>query len=151
RRGAGAIRVTRTPRAAPWGWMRAPEAPVLAAAADPLAAPLARYLLHGDEAGMEEVVARTRPRLLAAAARIGSPSDADDAVQAAYLSLVRRRGTLLEGPVLPWLLTATIRCAYRRKAIVRRESALAERLSLAPRETRESEGAPDVARVRGAV
>jgi RNA polymerase sigma factor (sigma-70 family) len=124
---------------------------VLSAAADPLAAPLARYLLHGDEAGMEEVVARTRPRLTAAAARIGSPSDADDAVQAAYLSLVRRRGTLLEGPVLPWLLTATIRCAYRRKAIVRREAALAERLSISPPEVPEVEGGPDVDRVRGAV
>src|SRR5262245_28229532 len=108
---------------------------VLSAARDALAAPLARYLLHGDEAGMEEGVARTRPGLLGASARSGSPSDAYDACQQAYLSLVRRRGTLLDAPVLPWLLTATIRCAYRRKALARRESALAERLSGGPHET----------------
>ena len=134
--------------------MRAPDAPVASlpsAAADPLAAPLARFLLHGDEAGMEEVVARTRPRLLAAAARIGSPSDADDAVQAAYLSLVRRRGAPLDAPVLPWLLTATIRCAYRRKALARSETALAERLSGRPGPAAEPAERSDVARVRAEV
>ncbi|NUN53411.1 MAG: hypothetical protein HUU06_11580, partial [Planctomycetaceae bacterium] len=60
---------------------------------------------------MEEVVARTRPRLLAAARRIGRPQDAEDSVQSAYLSLVRKRGEPLEAPVLPWLLTAVIRIA----------------------------------------
>ena len=130
--------------------MRRPDA-LLLTAADPLAAPLARYLVQGDETGMEEVVARTRPRLLAAASRIGSPSDADDAVQAAYLSLVRRRGAPLDAPVLPWLLTATIRCAYRKKALARRETALAQRLSAGTAPAREDAQDGDVARVRAEV
>jgi RNA polymerase sigma-70 factor (ECF subfamily) len=78
---------------------------------------------------MGRVVAETRPRLLAAARRIGAPQDAEDAVQAAYLSLVRHRGAPLDAPVMPWLLTAVVRGAYRRKAVLRRELALAERLA----------------------
>ncbi len=103
--------------------------PPEAAAGEPLEGVLDRYLVSGDEAAMEEVVARTRPRLLAAARRIGRPQDAEDSVQSAYLSLVRKRGEPLEAPVLPWLLTAVIRIAYRRKAVDRREGEIARRLS----------------------
>jgi RNA polymerase sigma factor (sigma-70 family) len=99
---------------------------------DALEEPLRRYLETGDEAAMEEIVAGTRGRLLAAARRIGSPQDAEDAVQAAYLSLVRRRGTPFEAPVVAWLLTAVVRIAYRRKAVLRREDRIAERLAREP-------------------
>ena len=100
------------------------------AAEEPLEAVLDRYLVSGDETAMEQVVARTRPRLLGAARNIGRPQDAEDSVQAAYLSLVRKRGEPLEAPVVPWLLTAVIRIAYRRKAIERREQGIAHLLSV---------------------
>jgi RNA polymerase sigma factor (sigma-70 family) len=96
---------------------------------DPLAATLARFLRNGDDAAMGEIVAATRRRLLAAARRIGDPRDAEDAVQGAYLALVRHRGEEMTAPVFPWLLTATLRIAYRRKALARREEHLAARLA----------------------
>jgi RNA polymerase sigma factor (sigma-70 family) len=99
------------------------------AAVDPLEEPVRRYLLTGDEGALDLVVRETRLRLLAAAGRIGDAQDAEDAVQSAYLSLVRKRGTALGAPVFPWLLTAVIRIAYRRKALARREEALARRLA----------------------
>jgi RNA polymerase sigma-70 factor (ECF subfamily) len=108
----------------------APVSSARTAAADPLGPLLERYLVGGDEAAIEEVVRRTRPRLLVVARSIGRPHDAEDAVQAAYLSLVRKRGERLEAPVFPWLLTAVVRIAYRRKAIERRQTLLAERLAL---------------------
>jgi RNA polymerase sigma factor (sigma-70 family) len=89
--------------------------------------------VDGDEEALDLVVRETRLRLLAAARRIGAPQDAEDAVQAAYLSLVRKRGEDLGAPVFPWLLTAVVRIAYRRKALLRREDALARRLAR-PRE-----------------
>ena len=46
-----------------------------------------RYLVHGDESAIEQVVRRTQPRLLRTARRIW-PADADDCVQTAYLSLM---------------------------------------------------------------
>src|SRR5258706_16408361 len=76
------------------------------AAVDPLEEPVRRYLLTGDEGALDQVVRETRLRLLAAAGRIGASQDAEDAVQSAYLSLVRKRGTALGAPVFPWLLTA---------------------------------------------
>ncbi|MHC4924266.1 MAG: RNA polymerase sigma factor [Planctomycetota bacterium] len=91
---------------------------------------LRRYLLSGDEEALEQVVEATRPRLLGAARKIGAPQDAEDAVQSAYLSLVRKRGAPLEAPVLPWLLTAVIRIAYRRKALQKRETPIAQRLAI---------------------
>jgi RNA polymerase sigma factor (sigma-70 family) len=99
------------------------------AAVDPLQEVLDRYLVTGDEEALERVVRETRPRLLAAARRIGAPQDAEDAVQSAYLSLVRKRGAPLGAPVFPWLLTAVVRIAYRRKAVTRRQDDLARRLA----------------------
>ena len=98
-------------------------------AVDPLEEVLDRYLVTGDEEALERVVRETRPRLLAAARRIGAPQDAEDAVQSAYLSLVRKRGAPLRAPVFPWLLTAVVRIAYRRKAVARRQDDLARRLA----------------------
>ena len=77
---------------------------------------------------MEEIVHATRPRLLAVARRIGAPQDAEDSVQAAYHALLARP----EAPsvaLLPWLLAAVVRIAYRRKALARRERRIAERLA----------------------
>ncbi len=95
--------------------------------ADDLGALLRQYVECGRETAVEDLVSRTRSRLLVVAKRIGAPQDAEDAVQAAYLALVSRREPL-DAPVLPWLLRATIRIAYRRKAIERRQHALAGRL-----------------------
>jgi RNA polymerase sigma factor (sigma-70 family) len=102
-----------------------PDVPTI----DPLEEPVRRFLLTGDEEALDLVVRETRLRLLAAARRIGAPQDAEDSVQAAYLSLVRKRGEALGAPVFPWLLTAVIRTAYRRKALARREEAVARRLA----------------------
>lgn len=130
-----------------------PGAPPL----DPLGVVLARYLLTGDESAVEEVVAATRPRLLGAARRIVRGEDAEDAVQTAYLSLVRRcasvrrAGAPLGAPVLPWLLTAVVRTAYRRRALERRDRALADRLGMVPDEAAPAAAPEDLARLRDAV
>ena len=100
---------------------------------DPLQKLLDLYLLSGDDEAMEEIVSRTRGKLLSVARRIGNPQDAEDAVQQAYFSLIRKRGERLEAPVLPWLLTAVVRIAYRQKAVHQRQHLLARRLSRPPR------------------
>ncbi|MHC4939641.1 MAG: sigma-70 family RNA polymerase sigma factor [Planctomycetota bacterium] len=91
---------------------------------------LRRYLEQGDAAAMEEIVQRTRPRLLAAARRIGNPQDAEDSVQATYHALLRRGDRPLDAPLIAWLLTVVVRIAFRRKAIEQREGQLAEQLAL---------------------
>ena len=101
---------------------------------DPLGPIVDRYLLSGDEEAMDRLVERTRPKLMAVARRIGDPQDAEDAVQGAYMALVRKRGVGLDAPVMPWLLTTVIRLAYRRKAKQRRQRDLAAQLAQ-PRET----------------
>ena len=95
---------------------------------EPLEALFARYAETGDEAASRELVARTRPRLLAAARRIGNPADAEDSVQTAYLSLLHKRDTAFDAPILPWLMTATVRIAYRAKAKRERLRHIAEQL-----------------------
>jgi RNA polymerase sigma-70 factor (ECF subfamily) len=104
------------------------------AATDPLRDLVARYLVGGEEEALEAFVRATKPRLLAVARRIGAPQDAEDAVQSAYLSLLRLRGEGLDAPPLPWLVTTVVRIAYRRKAVHRRHETIARRLSRA-RET----------------
>ena len=93
---------------------------------------LRRFLEVADEKAMEELVLKTRPRLLAAARRIGDPQDAEDTVQAAYHALLRRGAAIQEGPVIAWLLTAVVRLAYRRKATRHRHEEIVRRL--APRD-----------------
>ena len=92
---------------------------------------VACYLSNGEEELADEVVRRTRRRLLAAARRIGSPQDAEDAVHTAYLSLLHKRGRSLDTPVLAWLVTAVVRIAYRHKAREQRHLELAQRLGRA--------------------
>ncbi len=126
----------RTPDVHYGGVRTAPDRPELAKTLrwtgppDRVTAVFGRYLLTGDEEALDEVVRDARPRLLAAARRIGNPDDAEDAVQAAFLSLIRHRGAPFDAPVMPWLLTAVVRTAYRRKAVARREARIAERLAL---------------------
>ena len=72
---------------------------------EPLRVLLRQYVEVGRHTAMEEIVARTRARLLSVARRIGAAQDAEDAVQAAYLSLVRKR-EWDDAPILPWLITA---------------------------------------------
>jgi RNA polymerase sigma-70 factor (ECF subfamily) len=95
---------------------------------DDLSGLMARFARDGDAAAMDLLVARTRPALLAVARRIGAPQDADDTVQTAYLSLVRR---VPEAPDHPfaWLVATVVRIAYRRKALARREDRLATALA----------------------
>ncbi|MFI5402605.1 MAG: sigma-70 family RNA polymerase sigma factor [Planctomycetota bacterium] len=88
---------------------------------------LERYFASDDEPAMAELVRQTRPKLLAVARRICG-EDAEDAVQTAYLSLAKKGG-LGGAPVLPWLLTAAARIAYRARATRAREHAIAERLA----------------------
>ena len=90
---------------------------------------VACYLADGDDQAAEELVRRTRPRLLAVARRIGSPQDAEDAVHTAYLSLLHKRGGALDAPVMPWLVTAVVRIAYRHKAREQRRTELSRRLA----------------------
>ncbi len=92
---------------------------------DPL---VQRYLVDGDEAAIETVVARTRSRLRRIAARIAGKDSAEDCVQTAYLSLLHKRGAGLDAPAWPWLVTAVVRLAYRRKAQARRQVEIAQRL-----------------------
>jgi RNA polymerase sigma factor (sigma-70 family) len=101
---------------------------VTAGSPDPLRPLLDQFKRERSAPAMEEIVRRTRPHLLAAARRIGAPQDAEDSVQAAYHALLARP----EAPavaVLPWLLAAVVRIAYRRKALARRDAGLAERLA----------------------
>ena len=91
-----------------------------------------RYADSRDEGAARELVARTRPRLLAIARRIGDPSDAEDSVQTAYLSLLHKREGEFGAPVLAWLVTATVRIAYRAKASRQRMTEVVCRLDRPP-------------------
>ncbi len=92
---------------------------------------LLRFIEAGDARAMEEFVEATRSRLLKVARRIGAPQDADDSVQAAFHALLQRGSNLPSGPLFPWLMVATVRIAYRRKALQGRELDLGERLAVA--------------------
>ncbi|MHC4956315.1 MAG: sigma-70 family RNA polymerase sigma factor, partial [Planctomycetota bacterium] len=103
----------------------------------PLEQLLARFLAEADEEAMEELVRRTRPRLLATAARIAGSTAAEDAVQTAYHSLVRKKEVPRDAPLMAWLLTAVVRTAYRHRAKQAREDEVARRLT---QEARPAEG-----------
>ena len=77
---------------------------------------------------MEELVRRTQPRLLAAARRIAGATDAEDAVQTAYHSLLRKGEVPRGAPLMAWLFTAVVRIAYRHRATAQREYEIARRL-----------------------
>ncbi len=109
-----------------------------------LVALLERFAASGDEEAMEEFVRRTRPRLLGTARRIAGADAAEDAVQTAYHSLLRR-GTVPRPRPLAWLTTAVIRIAYRHVAKRRREAELALRLA---REVPPIRDDPETERVR---
>jgi RNA polymerase sigma factor (sigma-70 family) len=95
---------------------------------DPLQGLFLDFRRDRSAAAMEEIVRATRPRLLAVARRIGAREDAEDSVQAAYHALLARpeAGAVA---VLPWLMAAVVRIAYRRKALARRELRIADRLA----------------------
>jgi DNA-directed RNA polymerase specialized sigma24 family protein len=70
---------------------------------------LAAYAEHGDEEAMEALVAQTRPALLRAVRHL---PDGEDAVQAAYLALLRARPrTSVSG----WLHATAVRIAWPRR------------------------------------
>ncbi len=85
------------------------------------------FAREGSASAMEELVRRTRRRLLSVARRIGAPQDADDTVQAAYHALLRRPGAP-ESSVQGWLVATVVRIAYRKKALAQRAHDLAARL-----------------------
>ena len=91
-----------------------------------------RYLQDRDERAMEELVARSRPRLLAIARRIDGGREAEDCVQTAYLSLMYKQAGEMEAPILPWLITAVVRIAYGKKATRERREVLAQKLTHVP-------------------
>ncbi|MHC4136984.1 MAG: sigma-70 family RNA polymerase sigma factor [Planctomycetota bacterium] len=91
-----------------------------------------RYLRERDERAMEEVVRRTRPRLLAIARRIAGPNEADDCAQTAYLSLIHKQPGEMDAPLLPWLVTAVVRIAYGRRAKREKHARLADQLAHIP-------------------
>ena len=93
-----------------------------------MAALLGRFLADGDEGAMEELVSRTRPRLLATARRIAGSDEAEDVVQTAFHSLLRK-GAVPEGRLAAWLTTAAVRIAYRHRAKRLRQHELATRLA----------------------
>ncbi|MHC4956283.1 MAG: sigma-70 family RNA polymerase sigma factor [Planctomycetota bacterium] len=107
---------------------------------------LVRYFRDGNVAAMDEIVARTRGRLLATARRIGDPHEAEDSVQATYYALLRRGERPLDAPLIAWLLTVVVRIAYRRKAARQRELVLAEQLSVASEELGPAQAAARVER-----
>ncbi len=88
---------------------------------------LSRFVADGDVDAIHTFVDRTRPRLLAAARRIHG-ADAEDAVQTAYLALLRRSEVPRPSP-LAWLVTATVRISYRHVARRRREVEIGRRLA----------------------
>lgn len=69
---------------------------------------------------MAEIVAVTQPRLRALARRIAGEDRAHDVVQASYLALTRRGELPTGAPLWAWLVTATVRIAYRHVAKDRR-------------------------------
>jgi RNA polymerase sigma factor (sigma-70 family) len=101
---------------------------------------LERLLAGGDEAAMEELVRRTQPGLLATARRIAGASDAEDVVQTAYHSLLRKDRVPPDAPLRAWLYTAVVRIAYRHRAKRLRQDEIARRLA---RETHTRPGATD--------
>jgi hypothetical protein len=70
---------------------------------------LRRFVRDGDVAAMEDIVRRTRPRLLRIARRIGGAQDAEDSVQTAYHALLRSRRLDRDVPLEGWLVTATVK------------------------------------------
>jgi len=121
--------------------------------ADPLRPLLVRFRAERDAAAMEELVSRTRTKLLRIARRIGEPQDAEDSVQAAYHALLGRP-ELPDAPTLPWLITTVIRIAYRRKAIAAKQASLADRLARPrplPSPSVHAAEAETAARIRAAV
>src|SRR4051812_17204739 len=62
----------------------------------------------GDERGFEVLVARYAPMVYARCRRALGPADADDATQAVFLVLARRRGQAAASAALAaWLMTVT--------------------------------------------
>jgi RNA polymerase sigma-70 factor (ECF subfamily) len=96
--------------------------------ADTLEDLFARHLKEGDEDAAQELVRRARPKLLAAARRIVPAQDAEDVVHTAFLSLFHKRAGF-DAPVMPWLVTAVVRIAYRHRARERRQLNVARRLA----------------------
>ena len=64
---------------------------------------LRRFFQDGDAAAMENLVRRTRGRLLSIARRIGAAQDAEDSVQAAYHALLRHGAFRGPASVEGWL------------------------------------------------
>jgi RNA polymerase sigma factor (sigma-70 family) len=81
--------------------------------------------LSGDPAALPALVARHHPLVAGACRRALPGADADDAVQAVFLVLLRKAAAARGHPCLPaWLHHAAVRvCAHARRARARRERA----------------------------
>src|SRR5437868_6174491 len=91
-------------------------------APDADAALLARFAINRDEAAFAALVARHGPMVLATCRRVlGSPHDAEDACQAAFLVLARRAVALrINGSVAAWLHGVARRAALAARRAARR-------------------------------
>ncbi|MDH6181519.1 RNA polymerase sigma factor (sigma-70 family) [Microbacteriaceae bacterium SG_E_30_P1] len=90
-----------------------------------------RRALSGDGDAFARLFDTHRDRLFRSAlARTASPTDAEDAVAAAFLELWRKRRSvrLVDGSVLPWLLTTTHNVVRNLARYQRRHRAFLERL-----------------------
>ena len=100
---------------------------------DALGALLRQYLDCGREGAMDELVSRTRPRLLAVARRIGAPQDAEDAAQEALVKVFAQASRFdPERDALAWAVEIAaweVRTVLRRRGRRREEAGHEERLA----------------------
>ena len=95
-----------------------------------LAELLATYHDTGDERAMEQLVSRTRPKLLRVTRRICGDEDAEDCAQSAYHTLLRQGTVPPGGAVEGWLVTTAIRLAYRKRSLAQRQLVTANLLAV---------------------
>src|SRR5262249_3268637 len=91
-----------SPSAAPEASMYLPSS-VLARAADPDAALLERFARQGDEAAFACLAQRHAPLVRGVCGRLLPAQDAEDAVQATFLVLAKKAGSIDRGALPGWL------------------------------------------------
>src|SRR4051812_32763614 len=90
---------------------------------------LARFAADRDEGAFTALVRRHSPLVLGTARRVlSNPADADDVLQAVFLTLARKSGTIrCEGTLAPWLYRVTCRAASRLRKRSRAMQPIADR------------------------
>lgn len=85
---------------------------------------LVAAIRNGDPDGVRRLVERETPRLYRFAYKIlGSPPDAEDVVQEAFVVAIRSFATYRgDGPLEAWLMRIAVRIAYRRAGAAHRNT-----------------------------